>query len=275
MTLQEAFEYGRNYLEQKHIQDSQIDAWYLLEYVIKQNRSYFLLHQKDKLEKEQEILYKEYLEMRAMHIPLQHITREQEFMGLTFMVNENVLIPRQDTEILVEEAGKRIGKNMAVLDLCTGSGCIIISLKNGNNDIDAYACDISSKALEVANENAKRNKAKVTLIQSNLFEKIQGKYDIIVSNPPYIPTEVIKGLMEEVREHEPMLALDGMEDGLYYYKEIVSKAPYYLKPDGFLCFEIGYDQGEEVSSLMKENGFKNIKVIKDLAGLNRVVIGNT
>jgi release factor glutamine methyltransferase len=275
MTLQEALEYGRNYLENHHIQDSHIDAWYLLEYVIKENRSYFLLHQRDKLTKEQELQYKEYLEIRGKHIPIQHITKEQEFMGLTFMVNENVLIPRQDTEILVEEASKRIKFQMSVLDLCTGSGCIIISLKNGNNDIDAYASDISTQALEVATENAKRNKADVTLIQSNLFEKIQGQYDMIVSNPPYIPTKVIEELMVEVRVHEPMLALDGMEDGLHYYREIAGKAVHFLKPEGFLCFEIGHDQGESVSMIMKENGFKNIMVIQDLAGLDRVVIGNT
>ncbi|MFA9375497.1 MAG: peptide chain release factor N(5)-glutamine methyltransferase [Lachnotalea sp.] len=275
MTLQEALQYGRNYLENNRILDSQIDAWFLLEYIIKQNRSFYLMHQQDELTKEQERLYKEYIEIRGKHIPLQHITQEQEFMGLTFWVNESVLIPRQDTEILVEEVASRLKDNMSILDMCTGSGCIIISLKNGKEYINAYAVDISSKALDVARINAKRNKLEVEFIQSDLFENVNKKFDIIVSNPPYIPTEVINGLMEEVRIHEPMIALDGMADGLYFYKSIIKNSLTYLNPSGILCFEIGYDQGEAVSILMKEAGFKAIQVIKDLAGLDRVVIGNT
>lgn len=275
MTLQEALQYGKNYLEKNNILDSQIDAWYLLEYVIKENRSYFLIHQQDELNQEQELLYKEFIETRGRHIPLQHITKEQEFMGLNFKVNENVLIPRQDTEILVEEVLARLKDNMSVLDMCTGSGCIIISLKNGKNSIKASAADISTKALEVARENARLNDVEINFVQSNLFENIEGKFNIIVSNPPYIPTKVIDGLMEEVRVHEPMIALDGMEDGLYFYREIIKNSFKYLNQGGSLCFEIGYDQGEAVSSMMKETGFINIKVIKDLAGLDRVVIGNT
>jgi release factor glutamine methyltransferase len=243
--------------------------------VIKENRSYFLIHQQDELNQEQELLYKEFIETRGRHIPLQHITQEQEFMGLNFKVNENVLIPRQDTEILVEEVLARLKDNMSVLDMCTGSGCIIISLKNGKNSIKASAADISTKALEVARENARLNDVEINFVQSNLFENIEGKFNIIVSNPPYIPTKVIDGLMEEVRVHEPMIALDGMEDGLYFYREIIKNSLKYLNQGGSLCFEIGYDQGEAVSSMMKETGFINIKVIKDLAGLDRVVIGNT
>ncbi|RDY28130.1 peptide chain release factor N(5)-glutamine methyltransferase [Lachnotalea glycerini] len=275
MTLREALEFGRNYLEKHKINDSQLDAWYLLEYVIKQNRSYFFLHEKEELSDSQEKRYRDYIETRGKHIPLQYITKEQEFMGLTFMVNEDVLIPRQDTEILVEEAQKRLKKDGAVLDLCTGSGCIIISLKYGNNTIHAYASDVSPKAIQVAQENAKRNHADVTLIESNLFQGINRKFDMIVSNPPYIPTKVIEGLMQEVQEHEPMLALDGMDDGLYFYQRISKEAMQYLNPGGFLCFEIGHDQAEAVTLLMKENNFQNVTIIKDLAGLDRVIIGET
>lgn len=275
MTLQEALEYGKGYLESQNIMDSQLDAWYLLEYVIKQNRTYFLLNQKNELEQEKEQIYLEYLKLRGEHVPLQHITKEQEFMGLSFLVNENVLIPRQDTEILVEEVLKRVENDFTVLDMCTGSGCIIVSLKHNKPTINAFASDISDQALLVAKENARSNQADVTFIQSDMFDKIQGQFDIIVSNPPYIPTQVVQGLMEEVKDHEPMLALDGKEDGLFFYREIVKKSKTYLKPNGFLCFEIGYDQGKDVSLLMEKAGFVNIVIIKDLVGLDRVVIGNT
>lgn len=275
MTLQEALDYGKEYLEARHILDSHIDAWYLLEYVIKADRSYFFLHQKDQMESEKERQYITYLKQRGDHIPLQHITREQEFMGLTFCVNEHVLIPRQDTEVLVEEVLKRVREDMTILDMCTGSGCIIISIKREKPSIQAFASDISKKALAVARLNAKNLDASVTFIQSDLFQEINDKFDIIVSNPPYIKTAVVDRLMVEVKEHEPLLALDGSADGLYFYKEIISKARIHLKPEGFLCFEIGYDQGEDVFFLMKEAGFQNIIIIKDLAGLDRAIIGNT
>lgn len=275
MTLQEALEYGKDYLQSRKIVDGQLDAWYLLEYVMQKDRTYYYLHQNDELEKQKEFDYKEVLRLRGEHTPLQHITQEQEFMGFSFYVNEHVLIPRQDTEILVEEVLKRVKKNMIILDMCTGSGCIIVSIKGKSADVTAYASDISKEALTVAKENAKKNKTEISFIQSNLFDTIQGKYDIIVSNPPYIPTKVVQELMEEVKEHEPVIALDGKEDGLYFYREIIRSAGEYLNPKGFLCFEIGYDQGEAVSLLMKEAGFCQVVVIKDLAGLDRVVIGNT
>lgn len=275
MTLKEALGYGKSYLKKQNILEYELDAWYLLEHTIKENKTYFLLHQCEELEEEKERLYRNYLMKRGNHIPLQHITKEQEFMGFNFLVNENVLIPRQDTEVLVEEVLKRLKKDMSVLDMCTGSGCIIISLKKLKPDIFAYACDISDKALEVAKENARKNQTAVCFEQGNLFEMINDKFDVIVSNPPYIPTKEIQELMEEVKEYEPMLALDGKEDGLYYYRELIKQAGTYLLPNGFLCFEIGYDQGEAVSMLMKEAGFVNIVTIKDLAGLDRVVIGNT
>jgi release factor glutamine methyltransferase len=164
---------------------------------------------------------------------------------------------------------------MSVLDMCTGSGCIIISLKHAKCDMIAHGIDVSFEALEVAKENARLNETKVNFIQSNLFERVEGKYDIIVSNPPYIPTKVIDGLTDEVKLHDPMLALDGKEDGLFFYREIIRESLSFLNLNGLLCFEIGHDQGIAVSELMKEAGFDNIVVIKDLAGLDRVVIGNT
>jgi release factor glutamine methyltransferase len=275
MTLQEALQYGKTYLEENQVEDSKVDAWYLLEYVIKENKSYFLMHQQDRLKAEQEQQYKEVLALRGSHIPLQHITKEQEFMGLPFKVNEHVLIPRQDTEILVEEVLKDITGEMSVLDMCTGSGCIIISLKHYKDKIKATGVDISSEALKIAKENASLNRCEVQWIESNLFEKVEETFDVIVSNPPYIPTRDIENLAKEVRLHDPMIALDGLEDGLHFYREITKNALRHLKPNGLLCFEIGHDQGEAVSMLMKDSGFVNVRIEKDLAGLDRVVIGNT
>ena len=203
---------------------------------------------------EQKEVYEAALKKRAGHIPLQHITGEQEFMGLPFLVNADVLIPRQDTEILVEEALKKAKPGMRVLDLCTGSGCIIA-------------------ALCVAKKNAGRNGVSPVFVQGDLFEPVKGTFDLIVSNPPYIPTAEIEKLMPEVREHEPLLALDGKEDGLVFYKRIIEEGYPYLKPGGFLMFEIGCDQGKEVSARMEQAGYQDVKIIKDLAGLDRVVIG--
>lgn len=162
---------------------------------------------------------------------------------------------------------------MHLLDMCTGSGCILLSLLKYSNDCEGTGCDISEKALKVAEENAEMLSLNASLVQSNLFENISGKYEFIVSNPPYIPTGVIPTLMEEVRDHEPVSALDGREDGLYFYREIVEKAGEYLYPGGMLFFEIGYDQAEKVSSLMREAGYQEVTVCKDLAGLDRVVYG--
>lgn len=193
-------------------------------------------------------------------------------MGLSFAVNPHVLIPRQDTEILVEEAQKRIHAGMDALDLCTGSGCIIVSLSK-YAPIHAAASDISAQALKTAKENAKRHGVTVDFIESDLFEGITSRYDIIVSNPPYIPTEEIKTLMPEVREFEPFLALDGKEDGLFFYRKIIREANSHLKPDGFLLLEIGCGQGKDVACLMEAEGYKEITIRKDLSGLDRIVIG--
>ena len=197
-------------------------------------------------------------------------------MGLTFAVNENVLIPRQDTEILVEEILPYLTSGVRILDMCTGSGCILISLLHYSLWAEGVGADLSAGALQVARKNAEvllSQERKVSFVESDLFEKVEGRYDIIVSNPPYIQTEVIKGLMPEVRDHEPMMALDGTEDGLYFYRRIVEESKEFLRKEGRLFFEIGYDQAEDVKKLMETAGFTDVTVVKDFAGLDRVVHG--
>lgn len=273
MTLREAYEYGQKRLEAAEIDDAIIDAWYLLEFVTGISRAMYFLRMNENMTADQEVQYKEYLETRANHIPLQHITGVQEFMGLEFCVNEHVLVPRQDTEVLVESVLEILTLGMEVLDMCTGSGCIIISLAKLGKAVKATGVDISEEALKVAKKNVEKLEAEVTLLHSDLFENVEGKYDVIVSNPPYICTSVIEELKEEVKFHDPFLALDGKEDGLFFYRKIVDESLKYLKPSGKLYFEIGHDQGEDVKQLMENAGFFNVTVKKDLAGLDRVVYG--
>ncbi|WFR57975.1 peptide chain release factor N(5)-glutamine methyltransferase [Anaerocolumna sp. AGMB13025] len=271
-TLENALLAGKQLLKEKGIKEGDLDAWYLFSHYFELSRTQYLLHSGAEITETQ---YEEYLTLikkRGNHIPLQYITREQEFMGLTFQVSEDVLIPRQDTEILVEEALK-VSQDKTVLDLCTGSGCIIISLAKLGNIKSGTGVDISGKALEVARENARQLKAEVLFIESDLFSQLTGKYDIIISNPPYIPTKDIYDLMEEVKDHEPVLALDGSEDGLNFYRFIIEGISRFLKPGGYIFFEIGYNQGEAVSELLREAGIMDIKIINDLAGLNRVISG--
>lgn len=273
MTYQEAYLFGKEQLELEAIEDAATDAWLLLEYVTGCSRSQYFMRQREPMLQAETERYRELIEQRAAHIPLQHLTQTQEFMGLPFHVNEHVLIPRQDTEILVEEALKKLTAGKKVLDLCTGSGCIIISLKHYCEGIEGIGSDISNQALEVARENGSRNKTEIQWVLGDLFEHIEGKFDMIVSNPPYIPTEEIAKLSEEVKDHEPVLALDGMEDGLFFYRRIIENSKDYLTENGWLFLEIGYDQGEAVSQLMREAGMQEIHVVKDLAGLDRVVYG--
>ncbi len=273
MNLSSALLYGRKTLENAQIADAQVDAWQLLEYVCGCDRSYYYLHMDEALSADQEEAYRNCIQRRAARIPLQHITGKAYFMGLEFLVNEYVLIPRFDTEVLVEEVLNHIKGGEHILDMCTGSGCILLSLLHERPDCTGVGADISEKALEVAKRNADKLNIPVNLIQTDLFEHIVQKYDIIVSNPPYIQTEVIATLEDEVKKHEPMLALDGMADGLYFYRKIIAQAMDFLKEKGILCFEIGYDQGEAVSALMREHGFEQVVVIKDLSGLDRVVLG--
>lgn len=268
------------------IEDAKADAWYLLEYVTGMRRTDFLLRGRDPMPGEQSVRYQELVRKRAEHIPLQHLTGEQEFMGFPFEVNGDVLIPRQDTEVLVEHAlsclaeVKREGTvRPEVLDLCTGSGCIAVSIAKLGDPVRVTGSDLSEKALAVAQRNSGKLEAEVRWIHSDLFAFFEEAkqdggfqpFDMIVSNPPYIPTADIEELTEEVRIHEPFTALDGHADGLFFYRKIAAEVSSYLREGGWLLFEIGYDQGPAVSALLQEQGFEEIRVIPDLAGLDRVV----
>lgn len=318
MTYRELLKEGINLLCERGITEYENNAWLLFEYVFDMKRHQYFMKMNDSVADDRAVVrFRECVARRAEHIPVQYITGTQDFMGLTFKVNENVLIPRQDTEILVENvlkvvkqmrsvsareidvlhslqmaheqkkpAGDKVCnsdrcENIRILDMCTGSGCIAISVSRLEN-VEATAVDISENALKVAKENAKKLGAdRVNFIQSDLFEKINmnngveqsQRYDIIVSNPPYIPTKVVDGLLPEVREHEPRLALDGTDDGLEFYRRITEESVKYVKENGWLMYEIGCEQGEAVKKLMMDKGYEEVNIIKDLAGLDRVVAG--
>ena len=241
--------------------------------IIKKNGSVREAYNSEKLRRSMQIA----LRKRAEHVPLQYIVGETEFMGLKFKVNSSVLIPRQDTETLVEEALKVVRPGMRVLDLCTGSGCIAISLAVKGGFESVTATDLSKEALKVAERNARTHQVPIRFFQGDLFSALpqseEKTFDVITSNPPYIPTAVIATLEPEVREHEPMMALDGTEDGLKFYRQIAKEAGSWLKLGGSIYLEIGYDQGEAVSGLLKDAGFTNVRVVKDLPGKDRVVCG--
>lgn len=274
MKYRELYEYGEMTLSGAGIAEAQLDARLLLEHVCGTNRNDMLVHgDRDIADCEKEC-YVTYIERRKAHEPLQHITGEQDFMGLTFQVNEHVLIPRQDTEILVEEVMRYLHDGMSILDMCTGSGCILLSLLHYSNDCSGVGADISETALEIAQKNKEELQIQgAEFVKSDLFEAISGKYDLIVSNPPYIPTEVIPTLMEEVRSHEPVGALDGRKDGLFFYRKIIEQASVFLTRGGILFFEIGCEQAESVKAMLEAAGYKEINVVKDYAGLDRVVYG--
>lgn len=273
MTYREAILLGESILQKAKIVDAKKDAWLLLAMACRINHTYYYVHMDEEMSQEQIREYQALLSKRAERIPLQYIVGEQEFMGLKFRVNSNVLIPRQDTETLVEEALKVIEPGMRVLDMCTGSGCIIISILKNTTNVDGAACDISKQALNVAKENARLNGVFVDFERSDLFEHVDEMYDVIVSNPPYIRSDEIPHLMPEVSVFEPHEALDGSEDGLLFYRRIIKDCRANLKPQGRLLFEIGCDQGRQVSEMMQFAGFSDVHVIKDLAGNDRVVSG--
>ena len=281
LTLKQLYKVGTVKLAEEGIEEFSLDAWYLLEYVTGVSKAMYFAEPERAVSEENADRYIDCIRRRAAHIPLQHITGEQEFMGYPFYVNEHVLIPRQDTETLVEEAIQVMRPKMKILDMCTGSGCIVLSIlkmcreKYYMTELQGIGADVSEEALKVARENGRRLEVPVTWIQSDLFAKIpeEEKYDVIVSNPPYIETAVIDTLQEEVRLHDPYIALDGKEDGLYFYRRIISEAGKYLKPQGKLMFEIGCEQAKAVEELMKNAGYEQITVKKDPAGLDRVVYG--
>ncbi|MDE7447040.1 MAG: peptide chain release factor N(5)-glutamine methyltransferase [Lachnospiraceae bacterium] len=273
MEYRKLYDRGVSLLCEVKIEEAALDARLLLEEICGTDRNDLLVHGDRLVTEEQYNCYVNYIDMRRRHIPLQHILGYQEFMGLKFKVTPDVLIPRQDTETLVEEVMRNLHDGMHILDMCTGSGCILLSLLRYSNDCVGVGCDLSEKALKVARENAHELSLEAEFIQSDLFENVCGKYEIIVSNPPYIPSGQISTLMEEVKDHDPLLALDGREDGLYFYREIIKKAGQYLHPGGMLFLEIGCSQAEDVCRYMKEADYKEVAVCKDLAGLDRVVSG--
>ena len=274
-TYKDALEYGKQRLLECEIEDANLDAWLLLEYISGISRSWYFVHEDEEISENDIEEYQILIEQRGKHIPLQQLTKEAYFYGMKFFVNENVLIPRQDTEVLVEQvlSLSKEKENLKLLDMCTGSGCILLALLANLKQASGTGVDLSEKALEVAQRNGEELGIEVSWVQSDLFDKVSGSYDIIVSNPPYIETSVIEGLMDEVKLYEPRMALDGTEDGLFFYREITMQAGKYLKNNGILAFEIGYNQGKAVSEFMKENGYKEVQVLQDLAGLDRVVTG--
>lgn len=285
-TYKEVLEDGIHLLDAAALEEARLDAWLLLEYTADITRAWYYAHMDDALDEETAARYINLCEKRVQRIPLQHLTGQAWFMGYEFYVDERVLIPRQDTEVLVEEAlscMKSLEKPH-ILDMCTGSGCILLSLLMELSDASGTGVDVSEGALCVARENRKRLglAERAELIQSDLFSadyfdknsgKEQQEYDMLISNPPYIRTADIEGLMDEVRLHDPRIALDGMADGLYFYEKITEQAGAHLKPGGWLMYEIGCDQGADVAAIMKKNNFTEIEVKKDLAGLDRVVKG--
>ena len=273
MEYEALYRMGVEKLKAAQITEAELDARLLLEAVCGTTRNDLLVHGNKPVTEQQYKCYVNFIEKRRCHIPLQHILGYQEFMGLTFQVSKDVLIPRQDTETLVEEVLRNLHDGMRILDMCTGSGCILLSLLKYSNDCVGVGCDLSEKALGIAQENARQLGIEAEFIQSNLFEKVSGKFEMIVSNPPYIPSNVIPTLMAEVREYDPLMALDGGEDGLLFYREIIRDAGTYLYPGGMLFFEIGCEQATDVSRYMEEAGYKEVAVCKDLSGLDRVVSG--
>lgn len=285
-TLESLLKKGTTILKDNGLEEAGLDAWLLLEYKTGKNRAYYFAHGDEPVSDETAAEYLELIGRRAGHIPVQQLTHQAFFMGYEFYVNENVLIPRQDTETLVEEGLKCLEdvEKPEILDMCTGSGCILISLLLERQDARGAGVDVSPEALEVAKENASLLKVenRADFLESDLFSapyfcekggKEGGKYDILISNPPYIATEEIETLMEEVRLHDPRKALDGMEDGLYFYRKITKEAGKYLKTGGWLLYEIGCTQGEAVSEMLRNAGFEKVQVVKDLPGLDRVVMG--
>ena len=296
MTNRELLELGIKRLEKAGIEDAEIDAGILFEYVTGMDRSAVLVHGGEeagttKGPQDTVKRFESLIAERASHRPVQYITGMADFMGLRFIVNENVLIPRFDTEYLVEEMLKEAGDGSSVLDMCTGSGCILLSLMRYKNNIRGTGADISDAALDVARSNeelifgaykadedngnesvfSEHNNAE--WIQSDMFENITGTYDYIICNPPYIRSGVIPDLMPEVRDHEPHAALDGDKDGLKFYRIIAEEARAFLNRNGKLFLEIGYDEGDAVSSLLAEHEFQDVRIIKDYSRNDRVVTG--
>lgn len=277
MTIKETLRKGMIQLKTGNVTEPNLKARLIMQYILNKPRQYLIIYDDQVLTLRQEVDYFKAIKRLINGEPIQHITHQQEFMKLSFFVNEDVLIPRPDTEILVEEVIKIAKKIKAknILDMCTGSGAIAVSLAKYLDNVEITAVDISTKTLNVAKTNAKNNEVenKITFIESNLFENIVNeKYDIIVSNPPYIRKDVIKTLNKEVQK-EPKIALDGGYDGLDFYRKITHQSEEYLKFNGYLCFEIGYDQKKDVIKIINdERKFTGTYSKKDLCDNDRIVV---
>lgn len=272
MTYRESIELGEKILATANIEEARNDAWLLLAMVCKIDHTYYYMHIDEEMGDEQIREFESVIKKRSERVPLQYITGEQEFMGLTFHVNSHVLIPRLDTETLVEAVLRQIRPGMKIMDMCTGSGCVLISILKHSHGVTGFGYDISKQALKCAKENARLNEVPAVFEKSNLFEDVMERdFDMIVANPPYIPTDEILTLMPEVSQFEPVTALDGHEDGLYFYRELIRRCADYLKPDGYVFFEIGYNQGEAVSAMLREAGYTDVRIMQDLAHKDRVV----
>ena len=280
MTWKEAWKRGAQSLQKAGVEEYDLDAWYLLEHVTGITKaSYYMEPEPARCTIRRSENIWSLIRKRSTRIPLQHLTGVQEFMGLEFLVNEHVLIPRQDTEVLVETALEVCRKEqmgeIRLLDMCTGSGCILLSLLHElkPRTVTGVGVDLSKEALCVAERNAEKLKIDAEFLESDLFENVKGTYDVIVSNPPYIRTSVIETLQEEVKDHDRILRWTEKKMDCYFYRRIIEQAPAYLKKKGWLLFEIGSDQGEDVKNLMEQAGYTGVSVKKDLAGLDRVVFG--
>ena len=275
MTIHDVLKLNITKLKEHNIEEPILKAKILLAFVLCKTKEYLLINQNEKINKDIIKIYETNIEKIINGFPIQYITNKKEFMGLDFFVNESVLIPRNDTEILVEESLNIIKKhNMhEILDLCTGSGAIAVSIAKNIENAKIIATDISEEALKIAKKNAIQNNVfeKVKFQKSNMFEKINSKFDIIVSNPPYIETKTIKELSEEVQK-EPYIALNGGQDGLNFYKIIAENAKMFLNKNGYLALEIGYNQKESVIEILKNYEYKNIYTKKDLEGNDRVIV---
>ena len=275
MTIKENLVKATELLKQNKIEDSTLKARLLLAFVLNKSKEYLVINSEQEVNLTLEKKYNNLLNKLISNVPLQYIINSQEFMGLKFYVDENVLIPRQDTETLVQEVLKIIDskRNYKILDMCTGSGAIAVSLAKSVFDANITAIDISVEALKVAEKNAKINdvKDKIEFIESDMFSKVSEKYDILVSNPPYVDEEHMKLLSKEVKK-EPQIALDGGEDGLKFYKIIAAEGKKHLNSHGWLFLEIGYNQKEQVCEILSNQGYKNIVCVKDLAGNDRVIM---
>lgn len=281
-TIQELLDYGKEKLSESGNEYSKYERKVLLEHVLGVNYMYMLMNGNEQVSDTKMKEYERLIKRRCEHYPLQYLLGYAHFMDYTFYVDENVLIPRSDTEILVETINDMydrvaVGKNdpLSVLDMCCGSGCIGISVKQYHKDIVLTLSDISDKALSITEKNLEKyNISDMHINHGNLFEGIDGRYDIIVCNPPYIETDIIDTLMPEVKDYEPMLALDGGDDGLMFYRKIIDEAGVHLTARGYVFFEIGYNQGKSVSELLETAGFTDVTIKKDYSGMDRVVYGH-